>query len=114
MANWKLLSSMIILFTLWVLTVTAAPAQTIEQNWNTCESRDLDYADAIIAACTVLINSGAGDVKHLSAAYENRGSAYGATAQNDKALADYRTAIQIDPSNASAKDGLARLEDLLK
>ena len=55
--------------------------------------------DESIAACTRVIAAGQGN---LSWAYSNRGSAYQAKGNNDRAIADYDEAIRLDPKNARA------------
>jgi hypothetical protein len=48
-----------------ILAVNAAPAQTIEQNWQRCQHGK--PGDDVIAGCTALINSGQGDARTRSA-----------------------------------------------
>jgi tetratricopeptide (TPR) repeat protein len=55
--------------------------------------------DESIAACTRVIAAGQGN---LSWAYNHRGSAYQAKGNDDRAIADYDEAIQLDPKNARA------------
>jgi tetratricopeptide (TPR) repeat protein len=42
-------------------------------------------------------------------AYTNRGNAYGSKGDNDRAIADYHRALQLDPSIEESKEGLSRL-----
>ena len=54
--------------------------------------------EAAVAACSELIDKDAND----GAAYINRGKAYLAKGDNDRALADFTEAIAIDPTDAKA------------
>ncbi len=42
-------------------------------------------------------------------AYANRGATYEKKGAKEQALADFRKALEIDPSDQDAKDGLKRL-----
>jgi tetratricopeptide (TPR) repeat protein len=55
--------------------------------------------DERIAACTRVIAAGRGN---LAWAYNNRGLAYRAKGDNDRAIADYDAAIRLDPKDAHA------------
>jgi lipoprotein NlpI len=61
--------------------------------------------DEEIAACTTAINSDRWQGSHLAWAYNNRGSAYQAKGDNDRAIADYNQAIRLDPKYAIAYNG---------
>ena len=41
--------------------------------------------------------------------YHNRGAAYEDKGDHDRAIADYRRALQFDPSIEASKEGLKRL-----
>jgi tetratricopeptide (TPR) repeat protein len=58
--------------------------------------------DAAIAACTRAISSDDWQGPSLVAAYFNRGLAYTATGDNDRAIADYNEAIRLAPEAAKA------------
>lgn len=47
--------------------------------------------------------------RNLAIAYSDRGFAYRATGQKTEAIADFRKALDLNPSDAAAKDALARL-----
>ncbi|WP_236840840.1 tetratricopeptide repeat protein [Bradyrhizobium sp. CCGE-LA001] len=65
--------------------------KTIEQ----CNGRDRIPAQARIVGCTALINSGDAKPSALALAYNNRGNAYTATAEYDRAISDFGRAIEI-------------------
>lgn len=58
--------------------------------------------DAAIAGCTRIIEDARQKPKGRTAAYFNRGNAYSAKSEHDKAIADFDEAIKLDPRNASA------------
>jgi tetratricopeptide (TPR) repeat protein len=77
---------------LMVLAGLSAPA--IADDWQDCKQSDADKA---IAACTQIIGKGPEGDKQLVVAYTYRGIAYAAKGDNDRAIADYTKAIEIDP-----------------
>jgi tetratricopeptide (TPR) repeat protein len=89
------------------MLVQAALAETIEQNWEQCQNGA--PGDVVINACTALIESGQGDARTRSAEYVYRALSYEFIEQKDKALTDYRAALQLDPTNFSAKMGIGAL-----
>lgn len=62
-----------------------------------------------IEACTKYINSGAGSGKMLAGAYTARGLSYQVLKQRDNAVADFKKALELDPTDRSAKGALADL-----
>ena len=46
---------------------------------------------------------------HFASAYVNRGAAYENKGDKEPAIADFRKALEIDPSFQEAKEGLKRL-----
>ena len=54
---------------------------------------------ARIAGCTALINSGEANANALAVAYNNRGNAYIATAEYDRAIKDFDQAIELAPGH---------------
>lgn len=76
-----------------------AHAQLAPQ-WESCaENPDLGER---IKACTALIQSGQEMPKNLAVAYNDRGNAYSAKGDFDRAIADYSAAIRLDPKYAAA------------
>src|SRR5215467_3584340 len=73
----------------------AAPAAT------TCpdQHEGIDDADAVIAFCSHVIESGGSDRKALANAYTARGKALYVQRKYDAALADASKAIQADPGD---------------
>jgi tetratricopeptide (TPR) repeat protein len=67
---------------------------------------------ARIAGCTVVIDAGDPSVLPRTQAYTYRGLAYAAQQQTDQAIADFSQAIGIDPMNADAFYGRARMHYL--
>jgi tetratricopeptide (TPR) repeat protein len=61
--------------------------------------------DEAIAACTRAIDSGSWRGPDLALAYDNRGNAYLAKGDNDRAVADYDEAIRLYPEYAFAYNG---------
>jgi tetratricopeptide (TPR) repeat protein len=61
--------------------------------------------DEKIAACTRSINSGTWKGPNLAWAYTNRGIAYRAKGEPDRAIADYDKAIWLNPKFADAYNG---------
>jgi lipoprotein NlpI len=83
-------------------------SRAVADDAETCEKASGDEA---IAACTRAINSGRWSGADLAWAYNNRGYAYQAKGDNDRAIADYTQAIQINPKYMYAyfDRGLANL-----
>jgi tetratricopeptide (TPR) repeat protein len=79
---------------LLALQVTCSPA--FADDADTCVKA---AGDERIAACTRVIAAGQGD---LSWAYYNRGLAYRAKGDNDRAIGDFDAAIRLDPKYAVA------------
>ena len=53
-----------------------------------------------ITGCSALIDSGEGTTNALAIAYNNRGNAYAAQGDNDRAIEDFDRSIRLDGSNA--------------
>lgn len=80
---------------------SGALAQKAADNVRQCASNTA-APEAKIAACSAVIQAGAGSDKNLNAALYNRGSAYTAKGQYDKAIADFSQALTLNP-----KDGIS-------
>jgi tetratricopeptide (TPR) repeat protein len=74
------------------------------EEWDRCEGVGTGAevpAEARIAYCTQLIQSGQLTTADLSAAYNNRGNAYRTQGLTDQAIADHTQAIALNPNDAS-------------
>ena len=65
--------------------------------------------DARIDGCTRTIGSGKYQGKNLAWAYDNRGLAYKATGRKAEAIADFRKAQSIDPTDQVSRNELRKL-----
>src|SRR5665213_1674880 len=83
------------------LTLAALPAwaQTLHENAVRCEGSDPNLR---IGGCTALIQSGQVTNEVMADAYDNRGAAYEKKGLRDKAIADYRAALKLDPTDRYA------------
>ena len=87
--------------------VCAAPpaqAQTAAQNETECYNVDesVDHPDAVIAACTALIDAGGQPAENMSNFYLLRGNAYENKSLDSQAVADWRQALKLNPHNDQA------------
>src|SRR5204863_5542401 len=83
----------------------AAPLSAIAQSspQDACFSTDAGTAlDLRIERCTSLIQSGGLSPDRRAIAFHNRGGAYQAKGDNDRAIQDYNQAITLDPKYANA------------
>ena len=76
----------------------AALAQS-DRDWKLCDAED---ADAALAACTRLIETGKLDPDKRAVAHDNRGVAYWRKKDLARAITEYDEAIRIDPKYARA------------
>ncbi len=87
---------------LWVLVIASAAASP---DWDECaQAQDLDGS---IAACTRIIRSGAEKGHDFALAFYDRGNAYKAKGDYDRAILDYNQALSIDPNYASVYNNRA-------
>src|SRR5208282_6048350 len=77
-----------------------APAQSLKDSKCT-GNPDIPW-DEQIAGCTDAITSGKFSEKGLGAAFNNRGNAYAAKSDLDRAISDYDQAIRLDPYYVTA------------
>ena len=88
----------------FVLAASGASAQVTDEMRHSC----LQIGDpGGIAACTAIIDADQNaDAGTRSDDYVHRALQYQFGNANDQALADYRTALQIDPDNYVAQNGI--------
>jgi tetratricopeptide (TPR) repeat protein len=92
----RLVSAANLLTAMWIPAVFAQTQQ--EFDW--CVNKDNQYArDLQINGCTASIQSSSG---RDARAYNNRGVAYKAKGDLNRAIADYNQAIALDPKYAVA------------
>src|SRR5215471_19185886 len=82
--------------------VAAAQKSQTLKNVELCNGADRTSPDIQIDGCTALINSGAQTPRSLVIAYNNRGNAYMAKGEYDRAVQDYDQSIKLDPNYARA------------
>jgi tetratricopeptide (TPR) repeat protein len=85
------------------LMTAPALAQTLK-DWKCTGNPEIPWNEQIIG-CSNAINSGTIAGRELAAALSNRGRAYAARSDLDRALADYGQAIQLDSNAAYAFNG---------
>jgi tetratricopeptide (TPR) repeat protein len=79
----------------------AVLAQSLEQQWANCTNQGGVYAsDVQVGACTSIIESGRGNARNRAIAFTNRGTAYSAQRDYERAIADHTQAISLDPQFA--------------
>ncbi len=88
----------ILVFAATMLPAAGANAQLAPQ-WGSC-TENLDLGERI-EACTILIQSGRETSNNLAVAYNNRGNAYSAKGDLDRAIADFNQALGLDPNLAT-------------
>ncbi len=73
-----------------------------DDDWKACKGSEPEFSiDQQIAGCTGVINSGRPSQSRLVSAYNNRGLAYNAKGEHDRAIQDYDEALKLDPDKAS-------------
>ena len=68
------------------------------KNIELCNGVDRTSPDIQIDGCTSLINSGKQTTQTLVIAYNNRGNAYTAKGEYDRAIQDYDQSIKLNPN----------------
>ncbi|MCC6778657.1 MAG: tetratricopeptide repeat protein [Hyphomicrobiales bacterium] len=98
---------------LWRMSVTSlalllcASAASLAQNARfrsieLCNGADRSTPEPQIVGCSALIASGKEPPRILSVAHNNRGNAYAAKGDYDRAIRDYESSIRLDPTFARA------------
>ncbi|TMK10002.1 MAG: tetratricopeptide repeat protein, partial [Alphaproteobacteria bacterium] len=82
--------------------VSAAQRSQLLKNVELCNGADRTSPDIQVDGCTALINSSAQTPQSLVIAYNNRGNAYTAKGEYDRAVQDYDQSIKLDPNYARA------------
>jgi tetratricopeptide (TPR) repeat protein len=83
------------------LGVSGFAAVAAANNWEICLKAEGDY-DSVITGCTSAIDSGNLHDPDLAIAYVNRAVALSAGGYYEKAIQDYKKAIELDPTNEVA------------
>ena len=86
----------------------ARPTKTVSEFRRLCSGFD---ADAAIAACTQLIQSGKESAKSLFVEYYNRGSAWFRKSDFDRAIGDYSEAAGLNPADPDSFVSIGRAFD---
>jgi lipoprotein NlpI len=90
-----------------VLAAMPAWAQTRDEYIANCESKDVDLS---LRGCTGMLQLKPQMTPEFRlAAYFSRAMRYHSKGLEDQAIADYRTALKLDPDAQSVKDVLKRL-----
>lgn len=88
-----------------LLFLPAGPAEAQSsrlKNIELCNSVDRTSSEPRIRGCTALILADGETPRILSVAYNNRGNAYVAEGEYDRAIQDYDQAIKVNPNYAKA------------
>jgi tetratricopeptide (TPR) repeat protein len=81
---------------IWIGLIASATSAAVADTSQDCaQNRDQDL---LIVACSEIIGHGG----NVAWAYYNRGNAHRAKGENDRAIADYTRAIEINPKHANA------------
>ena len=87
---------------IWIGLIGGATSAAVADTSQDCaQNRDRNL---IILACSEIIGHGG----NVAWAYYNRGNAHRAKGENDRAIADYTMAIEINPKHANAFNSRGR------
>src|SRR5262249_25621993 len=85
------------------LSASAPSKAQQSREWVLCANREGTFSsDIAIAGCTAVINSRTQPWSNVAIAYDNRGLAYQAKREYDRAVADHTKAIELNPKYATA------------
>jgi tetratricopeptide (TPR) repeat protein len=90
-----------VLMLLMLGTLAAAQTRTLK-NVELCNGVDRSSPDRQIMGCTALIDSSSATAKSRAIAYNNRGNAYIAKGDYDRAILDYNESIKLNADYARA------------
>jgi tetratricopeptide (TPR) repeat protein len=79
-----------------VLAQNAKPKDNYLRNIQLCNGFDRTALETRIGGCTALIDAGQGTATALAIAYNNRGNAYAAKADYDRAIQDFDCSIKLN------------------
>src|SRR6476659_8856128 len=78
------------------ISIVASSVQAQTQDiWTYCKD---PHPQVRLAACSVIIENGHETGKALADAYSSRGTAYSITGDQEHAIADFDSAINLDPT----------------
>jgi tetratricopeptide (TPR) repeat protein len=84
-----------------IIAITKLASLTMPAaQWRTCAGYSGVDQDTKIGSCTALIQSSPERARDRAFFYHNRGNAWAAKSDNDRAIADYSEAIRLDPKKA--------------
>ena len=89
------------------LSGAPAPAQPVSPGSTCTGQAGVDW-DQQIESCTAIIESPQESPRNRAVAYKNRGNAWNAKGDDDRAIADYSEAIGLDPKYAIAYNNRGR------
>jgi tetratricopeptide (TPR) repeat protein len=97
-------TSVLILLLLGGMAAAQRPAESQKKfkNIELCNGANRNSPDIRIEGCTAVIESGKETPKILVIAYNNRGNAYTAKGEYDRAVQDYDQSIKLNPNYAKA------------
>jgi len=99
----------LILLLLGSLAAASPKKSDYLRNIELCNGSDRTSLAARINGCTALIDSGQGTTSALAIAHNNRGNAYTAKGDYDRAIQDFDQSIKLDPTCAKPFNTAARL-----
>src|SRR5215475_13707538 len=102
---------LVLLFGVTALFLIGAPVLVLPALAGDADACVKGTGDEKLAACTRSINSGIWKGPNLAWAYTNRGIAYRAKGEPDRAIADYDKAIWLNPKFADAYNGRGNAYD---